>query len=253
MQEDSMLRALFDAAPVGQAIWDAELRYVVLNPQLAEINGFPVAHHIGRTPAELLGEIGVQAEAALRRVLDTGAPVAEVEFSGETPAEPGVLRHWFASFFPVTGGVGGVVVEDTARHQAAARAEALARASAALGSSMRMSRVLEGLVDAVVPSLADFCAVHLARGEHGVEPIAVATSDPAQEPLARALADRQAADPNARVGPSAVARRGVAEINACITPEDLVREGVDPEERELLARLAIHSAVILPLTARGAV
>src|SRR3712207_4960035 len=105
MREDSLLRALFDAAPVGQAVWDTELRYALLNPQLAEINGFPVEEHIGRTPSELLGEVGVHAEAALRRVLETGTTVLEMEFSGETPAEPGAARHWLASFFPVPGGV----------------------------------------------------------------------------------------------------------------------------------------------------
>ena len=81
-----MLGALFEQAPVGQAVWDAELRYAAINDALARINGFPAADHIGRTPAELLGEVGVQVEAALRRVLETGADVKEMEFSGETPA-----------------------------------------------------------------------------------------------------------------------------------------------------------------------
>ncbi len=261
-----MLQALFDGVPVGLAVWDGEARYRTINARLAEINGIPAGDHIGRVPSELLGEIGIEAEAALRRVLETGAPVAEMNFAGETPAEPGVRRHWLASFFPVQDGVGGVVVDVTARQHAVelehaareaaetarARAEALARASAALGSSTRTSRLLAELVDAVVPSLADFCAVHLA--DHGgIDPIAVAVADPAQEPLARALAERQAADPDAPVGPAAVARSGVAEINPVITAEDLIREGVAPEERDLLAQLGIHSAVVLPLIARGAV
>ena len=175
-----------------------------------------------------------------------------MEFSGETPAEPGVRRHWLASFFAVGDGVGGVVVEDTARHRAAARehdarraaetararAEALTRVTAALGSSMRTPRVLAGLVDAVVPSLADFCAVHLVRdGGRGIEPIAVAAADRSQTDLARALADLQAADGAAPVGPAAVARTGVPEINVEITPADLVREGVPGPERDALAAL----------------
>ena len=66
-----MLRALFERAPVGLAVWDGELRYRAINARLAEINGIPAADHIGRTPSELLGEIGVEAEAALRSVLET--------------------------------------------------------------------------------------------------------------------------------------------------------------------------------------
>jgi PAS domain-containing protein len=121
MQGDALMGALFEEAPVGQAMWDADLRYVAINRALSRINGIPAEQHIGRTPAELLGEIGVQAEAALRTVLESGAAMAEVEFAGETPAEPGVTRHWQASFFPVDGGVGAVVVEDTERHRAAQR------------------------------------------------------------------------------------------------------------------------------------
>ena len=170
------------------------------------------------------------------------------------------------SFFPLLDGAGAVVFDITERRRALdrehaaleaaetakARAEALARASMALGSSIHAPRVLASLVDAVVPSQADFCAVHLATPT-GIDPIAIAVSDPARLPLARALAERQAADRGAPVGPAAVARTGTAEINAAITADDLVREGVAPDERELLAELGICSAAILPLTARGTV
>ena len=266
MDGNSVHRALFESAPIGLAVWDGEVRYRTLNARLAEINGIPAGAHIGRTPSELLGEIGADAEAALRRVLETREPVAEIDFAGETPAEPGVRRHWLASFFPVPGGVGGIVLDVTERRLAAerehaaleaaetakARAEALARASTALGSSIHARRVLAGLVDAVVPSLADFCAVHLAD-RTGVDAIAVAVADPALAAAAHALAARQAADPGARVGPAAVARTGMPEVNASITAEDLVREGVEPEERELLSELGICSAAIFPLAARGTV
>ena len=266
MLDDSVLRALFDEAPVGQGYWDAELRYRTVNARLAEINGIPAAEHIGRTPSELLGELGVEVEAALRSVLETGRPSPEIDFAGETPAEPGVQRHWLVSFFPVHDGVGSVVVDVTVRQLAAelehaalaaaetalARAEALARASAALGSSVRTDRLLDEFVEAVVPALADLCTVHLS-GRERVEAVAVAVADPAQEAVARALADRQVAHRDAPVGPAAVARTGVAEINTTITAADLIREGVGDEERELLDRLGIRSAVILPLTARGTV
>ena len=266
MDGNSVQGALFENAPVGLAVWDGDVRYRAINACMAEINGIPAADHIGRTPSELLGEIGSQAEEALRRVLDTGEAVAEIDFTGETPADPGARRHWVVSFFPVPDGAAAVVVDITERRlaldrehaaleaaeTAKARAEALARASMALGSSIHAPRVLAGLVDAVVPSLADFCAVHLA-GPGGLDPIAVAVADPDQLEVSRALADRQAADADAPVGPAAVARTGRPEINASITPEDLIREGVAPDERALLERLGIRSAVVLPLAARGTV
>jgi serine phosphatase RsbU (regulator of sigma subunit) len=265
MQEDSVLRALFERAPVGQGFWDADLRYRLVNDRLAEINGMPIAAHIGRTPSEVLGKLGADAELALRRVLETRDAAVEMDISGETPAEPGVRRHWLASFYPVLDGVAGVIIDITERHAAAERetsalraaetakatAETLARANSLLGSSIRTPRVLARLVKTAVPTLADFCAVHLVD-ERGVDPIGVAVADPRQEEDARALAELQA-DPDAPVGPAAVARTGTPEVNLRITEDDLVREGVPAEEQELLGRLGISSAIILPLTARGAV
>jgi PAS domain S-box-containing protein len=269
----SLLEALYAGAPVGLAYWDMEMRYRRVNPKLAEINGLAPAEHLGRTPAEVLGSVGAQMEALFRRVLETREPIVDTVLSGELPAAPGVLRHRQASYFPVSAadgaplGIGGVVIDVTDRIEAAerehaalqraetarARAEALARAGATLTSSIRTEGVLAGLVRAVVPSLADFCAVHIARPGGGLEPMAVAVADPAQEALARVLADCQAADPEARVGPAAVIRTGRAEVNAELTAEDFVREQVDPEERRLLAELKVQSAAILPLSARGAV
>jgi serine phosphatase RsbU (regulator of sigma subunit) len=269
----SLLEALYAGAPVGLAFWDTGLRYRRVNPKLAEINRLSPAEHLGRTPAEVLGEVGEQMETLLRGVLETHEPIAETVLSGELPAAPGVLRHRQASYFPVlaadgtTLGIGGVVIDVTDRVEAArreraalgeaetarARAEALARASTALTSSIRTDRVLTELVRAVVPSLADFCAIHLARPGGRIEPIAVACADPAQEAVAHALAERQGADPDARVGAAAVIRTGRPEINAEITSEDLVREQVDPEERRLLAELEMRSTAILPLAARGVV
>jgi signal transduction histidine kinase len=47
-----------------------------------------------------------------------------IELSGETPSQPGVLRHWMESFFPIFGkdgrpdGIGIIFVENTKRKQA---------------------------------------------------------------------------------------------------------------------------------------
>jgi PAS domain S-box-containing protein len=264
--------ALFEGAPAGIGFWDDELRFRRINRRLAELNGLSREQHIGRRPSELLGELGRQAESVMRQVLASGTAVVEMPFSGEMPTQPGRTAHYLASFYPVadsghTTGVGGVVVDVTERHEAAqgerfaleaaqvarARAEALARASTALTSSMRTERVLDALVRAVVPALADFCAVHLVRPDETLEAVAVAHGNPACEDLARRLADRQALDPYAPVGPAAVIRTGVREVNEVISPEALVHEGVHPDERALLADLEVRSAVILPLSARGAI
>jgi PAS domain S-box-containing protein len=129
-----LLDALFANAPVGLAFWDAELRYRRINPALAAINGIAPEAHIGRRPRELLGPMGEQAEAVLEAVLADRRPRVAVPFEGATPALPGDVRQFSASFYPVVDAAGtllgaGAVVVETTGEVAAQRAQ---RTSSAL-------------------------------------------------------------------------------------------------------------------------
>ncbi|HEX5748394.1 MAG TPA: GAF domain-containing protein [Archangium sp.] len=118
------LNLIMDTAPVGLAFLDTELRYVRINERLAEMNGRSVADHLGRTVREVLPGLASTLEALFHRVLETGQPVVDLEVTGETPAHPGVQRHWLVSYYRVQDvkgpplGLGGVVVEITDRKRA---------------------------------------------------------------------------------------------------------------------------------------
>jgi PAS domain S-box-containing protein len=118
------LNLLMDMAPVGLAFWDTALRYVRVNERLADMNGLPVAGHLGRPLREVLPQLAPLLEPLFRQVLETGAPLLDQEVTGETPAAPGVQRHWLASYYRVPDvdgtplGLGGVVVEITDRKHA---------------------------------------------------------------------------------------------------------------------------------------
>jgi hypothetical protein len=250
LEESAVFEALFDSAPVGMAIWDRELRYRHINAQLAEINGLPAEAHLGCTPSELLGELGLRVEAALRAVFDADAPVTELPFAGETPAAPGVRRHWQAGFYPVGECVGGIVLEVTsnvllaereaeALEEATAAAEALARAGTALTTSMRPDRLLAELLRAVVPALADLCAVHLVRGDGELELIAAAHADPALEDKVRELG---------AIG--AESTRAAAEVVR--TGSRRVFPDLEGASLPIIDELGVRSAVMHPLSARGA-
>jgi PAS domain S-box-containing protein len=101
---NALLDTLFDAAPVGLGFWDLQLRYVRVNRALAAMNGLSVEEHLGKTVPELLPSLGRQVNVLLRTVIDAGHAVREVELVGETPAQPGVVRWWRASFYPVHAG-----------------------------------------------------------------------------------------------------------------------------------------------------
>lgn len=102
--EHALLESLFDDAPVGLGVFDLELRHVRANATLADMNGVPAAQLIGRTPTELHGELGAEAEALYRGVIESGVPLTGVEISGATGSVPDVQRYWSLHFFPIKEG-----------------------------------------------------------------------------------------------------------------------------------------------------
>jgi PAS domain S-box-containing protein len=120
-----LLDVIFEGAPVGLAYFDRQLRYRRINDRMAEINGVAPEAHVGATTADLLPGLPREVTADLRRVLDTGEPLTEVQVSGITPARPDAPREFLVSYWPVrpaddgpVAGVGCVVFEVTERRQA---------------------------------------------------------------------------------------------------------------------------------------
>ncbi|OCQ99742.1 histidine kinase [Oscillatoriales cyanobacterium USR001] len=115
----TLLDAFFHSAAVGMSICDEQLRFVDINETLAQIDGLPIVEHLGKTIKEILPKLAPILEPINQQVLDTGIPVINYEINGETPAQPGVIRNWTISFFPLFNnqnqviGIGTVVVEIT--------------------------------------------------------------------------------------------------------------------------------------------
>src|SRR4051812_36101758 len=97
------IEAIYRSTPIGLAVLDTNLRFVRINERLAEMNGLPVEAHIGRTLRDVIPAVAEQAEPAMRRVLQTGEPMVDVEVTGLTPADPGAVRTWIESWMPVRG------------------------------------------------------------------------------------------------------------------------------------------------------
>ncbi|MBQ5941808.1 PAS domain-containing protein [Massilia sp. AB1] len=117
----AQLEIVYASAPVGLCFMDTNMRVVMINDYLAEINALSAREHIGHTLPELLGPVGSEFEVGYRKVLETGRPLLEVEATGEVPATPGQTRHWISSYYPVWGpehqlmGVNAVVLDITER------------------------------------------------------------------------------------------------------------------------------------------
>lgn len=147
------LRALLEATDVGVGIFDAELRYRFVNEPLARINGVPAADHLGRRVTDVLPELTTAVDL-MRSVLDSGVPMA-AEVTGATPAAPGRLRTWRASYTPLDlgeagRGVGCVVVEISdrveAEREAHTRLSLLDSAEAATGIGTFVHDLDSGMV-----------------------------------------------------------------------------------------------------------
>jgi PAS domain S-box-containing protein len=121
---EQALKALFAASPTGLSIIDSQLRFLWVNQALAEFNGLPIGEHLGRTISEVTPRIAPTVEPLFRGVLSTGQPVLNLEIGCEMSSQPGVVRSFVQSYFPIpdaagsTAAVGAVVVEITPRVRA---------------------------------------------------------------------------------------------------------------------------------------
>ncbi len=100
-KKTEQLETLLDSAPIGIAYFDRQHRYVVVNSELAEINGISLEDHIGQTIEKLLPRNAIMVGPILDRVFSGAEVIRDLEIEGETPQRPGVTRYWLCGFFPV--------------------------------------------------------------------------------------------------------------------------------------------------------
>ncbi|HEY8200340.1 MAG TPA: SpoIIE family protein phosphatase, partial [Actinomycetota bacterium] len=99
------------------------------------------------------------------------------------------------------------------------------------------------------PRLADWCVVHLVRRDGGVEQTTVAHADPERAAWARELSEQYPPDPASAMFD--VLGTGHSALYPEITDEMIRESAPDPTQREMLLRLGLRSAIVVPLIARG--
>jgi len=130
-ENHAAFQALIEAVPMGVALFDRDMRYLMVNERLAGMNGIPAREHIGRTVQQVLPHIVPQVTAAFERALGAEGRFY-AEFKAGTPATGGAERVWRECWFPVrlTGQSPvyvGATVEDVTDERSAR--EVLANAS----------------------------------------------------------------------------------------------------------------------------
>jgi PAS domain S-box-containing protein len=261
----AVVDAVFAAAPVGLAFMDTSFHYVRVNHALASMNGLSAEEHYGRTLRDVLGdELAVTIEPYHRQVLETGQPILDLPVEGKTAARPGEIRNWLVSYYPVRNisdqpiGVGVVLTDVTEREQARAAAEAagerlrvLAEASQQLASTLDYETTLANLAQLLVPRYADWYAVDVREDDGSFRRIAVVHKDPAKRPWGEKSMRLYPPEPDEPEGTARAARTGEAVLYRTISDELLASSTKDAEHHEILRKLGMASAMVVPLTAGG--
>ncbi len=131
------------------------------------------------------------------------------------------------------------------------RATFLSEASSLLASTLEWETTLASVARLAVPAVADWCAVELAEGLDADAPLAVVHVDPARVAQALELRRRWPPDRDAPTGPAAVIRTGRSELYEELTDAALAAAIADPEQLRAARTLAMTSAMVVPLAARG--
>ncbi len=108
--------------PSGIAFLDADLRYLHINPVLAQMNGVSVEDTLGRAVRQVVPSVADECEPYLKKVLSTGQPILNIEIVDPNPAPGTSPRRWLESYYPVVHsgkvqGVGAIVTEVTELHR----------------------------------------------------------------------------------------------------------------------------------------
>jgi two-component system NarL family sensor kinase len=133
------LDAFFTSAPAGLAVLDSQLHFLEANHTMAEMLGSPIGEIIGRTPRQVVPLLAPIIDPILSDVCSSGRPALNFPVNGETPKEPGVIRNWIASAFPIVRernrkwSIGAVAVEMT--DHVARKSEALLAEAEQIGNS----------------------------------------------------------------------------------------------------------------------
>ena len=149
------------------------------------------------------------------------------------------------------------LLAEAAARRAAERAQdriaSLADASAALAESLDYDETLHRLADAVVPRLADACAVYLQGENDGFALAALRHRDPASEAHIRGVLERFPPRVNDRMGLGAVMRTGATEIYTEIDDELLEAWSAygGPAHLEYLRAIDFGWLMLIPLSSRG--
>ncbi|MEV6791095.1 SpoIIE family protein phosphatase [Streptomyces sp. NPDC051320] len=170
-------QAIFGQSPFGFLLFGTDLTVQRVNSRFAAIFGDGVKAHRGRTVHDYLARSEAdRMTAALKRVLETGEPVTDLQLAGSPPGAS-ERRQWSLNLYRVNSGSGrpigvaGLGTDVTRRHVQAREAASARRnlallneAGARIGNSLDLETTARELLDVAVPGFCDLASVDLYQG-----------------------------------------------------------------------------------------
>ncbi|MFC8348210.1 SpoIIE family protein phosphatase [Streptomyces sp. NPDC057280] len=260
----SMLDALFDQAPIGLHLLDADLRVVRVNTATPAMRGVAEDELAGRPAREVYDMVDADVEAVLRKVLDTGEPLVR----HVVPARlDGMSHHYEVTALRLQGsrgrvlGVAVAVVDVTDAVRTRARARVLDAVRVHVGRALDPTVTGEELVAAVVPDFADVAIVEVVEAVIRGEDPPLAPLPPSTPLMRTAFRSTRTHAPRAHP---------VGEVHSLPAPTPFTQAlndlrpravaldsdapwlAVDPARAEAIRSSKAHSLLVVPLTLRDA-
>ncbi|MFG2135771.1 SpoIIE family protein phosphatase [Streptomyces sp. NPDC048650] len=272
-------QAVFGQSPMGFTLFGTDLKLLRVNERFATVFGGPAAKYRGGTPHDFLPRPEAERmTAALRRVLDTGEPVTEMQLVGAVPGEED-RRRWSVSLYRLHGasgrpiGVAALAADVTGRRRAEREAANARRnlallneAGARIGNSLDLETTARTLLDVAVPQFCDLASVDLFQGLLSGDEAPSGMSDGSAElrrvAFSSAVSDAPLATsaggaPEGGGGPVAVGAVHRYPFNspgaaALRTGQVQIIPGRENDDRQELGAV-VHSTLAVPMVARDTV
>ncbi|MBQ0983801.1 SpoIIE family protein phosphatase [Streptomyces sp. F63] len=169
--------AVFGQSPMGFMLFGTDLRLMRVNERFATVFGGTPESHRGCVPADYLppGEAD-RLENAVRKVLETGSPVTDLQLLGSIRGDEEQHR-WTVNLYRLHNaagrpiGVAGLGTDVTRRRNAEREAASARRnlallnaAGARIGNSLDLETTSRELLAVAVPQFCDIASVDLFQG-----------------------------------------------------------------------------------------
>lgn len=257
------LQIIFEGVADGILVQDKNYKIVYANNAGANLCGFATAEELLQASIESLvtkfelrdekGDLITLERLPARLVLSGKGPQenvvmrvrnlqTEIETWSEVSSRP-VLDEKNQPYLAVS--IFRDITEEKKRQE---RQHFLSEATNILSASLDYRETLNRIAMLAVPELADWCSIDVVE-EDGPHQVAVAHADPAMLKFAEELHLKYPPDWNAPTGSPNVLRTGVAEFYPYI-PEELFEQAAqDAEHLEIIKKLGLKSAMVVPLIA----